>query len=159
MKSWLVFIDTSIFISSNFNLKSKIFSSLRSLCISGHVAIIITDITIEEIKANLLKSVAEAIRISLRPNDQLGRYGGEEFVILLPDTDLATSEGIAKRIKDEVEKTEITAIRLEGLPSVTISIGVTEAKSDAFYEDIFKVADGALYKAKNSGRNCICYEK
>ena len=60
MKSWNVFIDTSIFISSNFNFKSKIFSSLRSLCNSGHVTMIITDITIEEIKANMLKSVAEA---------------------------------------------------------------------------------------------------
>ena len=106
-----------------------------------------------------LKAVAEAIRISIRPSDMLGRFGGEEFVILLPDTDLATSEGIAKRIKDEVEKTEITGSRFEGLPSVTISIGVTETKPDAFYEDVFKAADAALYKAKNSGRNCICYEK
>jgi len=106
-----------------------------------------------------LKAVAEAIRISIRPSDMLGRFGGEEFVILLPDTDLATSEGIAERIKDEVENTEIMGNRLEGLPPVTISIGVTQAKPDAFYEDIFKAADGALYKAKNSGRNCICCEK
>ena len=106
-----------------------------------------------------LKAVAEAIRISIRPSDMLGRFGGEEFVILLPDTDLATSEGIAERIKDEVEKTEIIGNRLEDLPSVTISIGVTQAKPDVFYEDIFKAADGALYKAKNSGRNCICCEK
>lgn len=106
-----------------------------------------------------LKAVAEAIRISIRPSDMLGRFGGEEFVILLPDTNLATSEGIAERIKDEVEKTEITGNRLKDLPSVTISIGVTEAKPDAFYEELFKAADSALYKAKNSGRNCICYQK
>jgi len=106
-----------------------------------------------------LRAVAEAIRISIRPSDMLGRFGGEEFVILLPDTDLATSEGIAKRIKDEIEKAEITGNRLEGLPSVTISIGVTETKPGAIYEDVFKAADAALYKAKNSGRNCICYEK
>lgn len=105
-----------------------------------------------------LKAVAEAIRISIRPSDMLGRFGGEEFVILLPDTNLDECIGIAMRIKDEVEKTEVTGNKLETLPSVTISIGVTESKPETFYEDIFKAADKALYKAKNSGRNCICYE-
>lgn len=60
MESWNVFIDTSIFISENYSFKSKLFSSLVSLCKSGHVSILLTDITIEEIKANLLKSVNEA---------------------------------------------------------------------------------------------------
>jgi len=106
-----------------------------------------------------LKAVAEAIRISIRPSDMLGRFGGEEFVILLPDTDVKASEGIAIRIKDEVEKTDVKDSRSTELPSVTISIGVAEAKADAFYDDIFKAADTALYKAKKSGRNCICYEK
>jgi len=105
-----------------------------------------------------LKAVAEAIRISIRPSDMLGRFGGEEFVILLPDTDVKASEGIAIRIKDEVEKTDVKDSRSTELPSVTISIGVAEAKPDAFYDDIFKAADTALYKAKKSGRNCICYE-
>lgn len=89
----------------------------------------------------------------------LGRFGGEEFVILLPDTMLASCESIAKRIKDEVENAEVTGHKLEILPSVTISIGVTENKTDTFYKDIFKVADKALYRAKDSGRNCICYEE
>jgi len=105
-----------------------------------------------------LKAVAEAIRISIRPNDLLGRFGGEEFVILLPDTNLASCDGVANRIKDEVEKTEVIGHKLEMLPSVTVSIGITESKPDTFYEDIFKAADTALYKAKNSGRNCICHE-
>ena len=106
-----------------------------------------------------LKVVSEAIRISIRPSDLLGRFGGEEFVVLLPDTNLASSEGVANRIKNEVEKAEVTGHKLEILPSVTISIGVTESKADAVYEDIFKAADVALYKAKESGRNCICYEE
>jgi len=106
-----------------------------------------------------LKAVAEAIRISTRPSDLLGRFGGEEFVILLPDTNIQGCEGVANRIKDEVEKTEIKGNRQETLPSVTISIGVSEGKPDTFYEDVFKTADAALYKAKESGRNCICYEE
>ena len=104
-----------------------------------------------------LKAVAEAIRISIRPNDLLGRFGGEEFVILLPDTDLKICKSIATRIKDEVVNTEIKGHKLENLPSVTISIGVAESKPGTFYEDIFNAADTALYKAKSSGRNCICY--
>ena len=106
-----------------------------------------------------LKVVSEAIRISIRPSDLLGRFGGEEFVVLLPDTNLASSEGVANRIKNEVENAEVTGHKLEILPSVTISIGVTESKADAVYEDIFKAADAALYKAKESGRNCICYKE
>jgi diguanylate cyclase (GGDEF)-like protein len=106
-----------------------------------------------------LKAVAEAIRVSLRPNDLLGRYGGEEFVILLPDTNIKDSEIVAKRIKDEVEKTAIKGNNLEALPPVTVSIGVSGAKPGSFYEDLFKTADTALYKAKESGRNCICYEE
>jgi len=106
-----------------------------------------------------LKAVAESIRVSIRPSDLLGRFGGEEFVMLLPDTDLSSCEGVAKRIKNEVEKTEIKGHKLETLPSVTISIGITEGKPDTFYEDVFKTADTALYKAKKSGRNCICYEE
>ena len=106
-----------------------------------------------------LKVVSEAIRISIRPSDMLGRFGGEEFVILLPDTNLAACESVAERIKDEVEQSEITDNKSETLPSVTISIGITESKADAVYEDIFQAADAALYKAKESGRNCICYEE
>jgi diguanylate cyclase (GGDEF)-like protein len=106
-----------------------------------------------------LKTVAEAIRISIRPSDLLGRFGGEEFVILLPDTKFASCESIAIRIKDEVENAEVTGHKLEILPSVTISIGVTENKANTIYEDIFKAADKALYRAKASGRNCICYEE
>lgn len=104
-----------------------------------------------------LKAVSEAVRASIRPTDMLGRFGGEEFVILLPDTSLASSENVAKRIKNEVENTEVTGNKLEVLPSVTISIGVSSAKEGSFYEDLFKAADAALYQAKSSGRNCICY--
>lgn len=106
-----------------------------------------------------LRMVAEALRISIRPSDMLGRFGGEEFVILLPDTDIVACKSIAVRIKDEVERVEIKSNRFENLPSVTVSIGITQAKPDAFYDDIFRAADAALYKAKNNGRNCICYEK
>ncbi len=80
MKSWNVFIDTSVFISSNFNLDSKAFSSLRSLCNSGHVTIILSDITIEEIKANLLKSITKA-------KSTIKKASSEAMVLKNLDTD------------------------------------------------------------------------
>ena len=137
-------------------------------CIAGKVPICLMILDIDHFKKynddnghlagdTCLKAVAEAIRISIRPNDLLGRFGGEEFVILLPDTNIEACENVAIRIKDEVEKTEILGNKREVLPSVTISIGVSEGKPDTFYEDVFKTADAALYKAKESGRNCICY--
>lgn len=105
-----------------------------------------------------LKVVANAIRNSIRPSDMLGRFGGEEFVILLPSATIQTCESVANRIKNNVEKIEITDNQLAVLPSVTISIGIAKGELNISYEDAFKVADAALYKAKKSGRNCIYYE-
>jgi diguanylate cyclase (GGDEF)-like protein len=138
-------------------------------CIAGEVPICLMMVDIDYFKKYnddnghlagdaCLKAVAEAIRTSIRPSDLLGRYGGEEFVILLPDTNLDASEIVANRIKDEVEKTEIKGSKLETLPSVTISIGVSVGRPGSFYDDLFKSVDTALYKAKESGGNCICYE-
>ena len=105
-----------------------------------------------------LKAVAEAIRISIRPSDLLGRHGGEEFVIFLPNTSMRAYEISASRVKDEVEKTQIKGTNFEILPSMTISIGVSGGEPGSFYDDLFKSADAEFYKAKESGRNCICYE-
>ncbi len=105
-----------------------------------------------------LRSVADTIRTNVRPTDLLGRFGGEEFVILLPGTTKKECETIGERIKKEVEKSHIIDTSLNTLPSVTVSIGITEAKPGDVYEDMFNVADSALYKAKEGGRNRICIQ-
>lgn len=105
-----------------------------------------------------LKSVADTIRTNVRPTDLLGRFGGEEFVILLPGTTKEECKNIGERIKTEVEKSHILDSSLKTLPSVTISIGITEAGPGDFYENLFNVADKALYKAKEEGRNRICIQ-
>lgn len=102
-----------------------------------------------------LQAVAEAIRISIRPSDLLGRFGGEEFAILFTNTNLLTSEEIAERIRTKVEKTKIIDSKLQQIPSVTISIGVAENRPTSLYEDTLKFADEALYQAKNAGKNCV----
>ena len=105
-----------------------------------------------------LRSVADTIRTSVRPTDLLGRFGGEEFVILLPGTTRDECWSIGERIKREVEKAHIIDSSLNNLPSVTISIGITEAGPDTFYKDLFEVADKALYRAKEEGKNRICIQ-
>ena len=105
-----------------------------------------------------LKSVADTIRTSVRPTDLLGRFGGEEFVILLPGTTKDECKHIGERIKTQVENSHIIDHSLKKLPSVTISIGITEAGPGDFYENLFTVADKALYKAKEAGKNQICIQ-
>lgn len=102
----------------------------------------------------VLKVVAERIRGCLRTYDILGRYGGEEFVALLPDTDFETSRIVAERIWG--------TIRNDALPvnddelRLTVSIGIANYHdSDVELDDILKRADDALYKAKHGGRDRI----
>ncbi len=101
-----------------------------------------------------LRQVALALRGALRPNDQLGRYGGEEFVVLLPQTDSTTARGTAERLREAVEA---CAIEWQGAPHrLTVSIGVaSRASSERSASQVIERADRALYAAKHAGRNRI----
>lgn len=105
-----------------------------------------------------LKHVANIIRQNIRPSDLLGRFGGEEFIILLPDSDGKNSGKIGERIRKAIKKSDILDFNLNKLPSITVSIGISMANSGNLYEDVFNNADKALYKAKNAGRDCICLD-
>lgn len=103
-----------------------------------------------------LKKITQAIRDCLhRPFDLLGRYGGEEFIVLLPETDSLGAMRVAKAINAELEK---FVLRHEVSPThhyVTVSIGGASCAHTVTYslEELIKRADRALYKAKHSGRN------
>lgn len=103
-----------------------------------------------------LKKITQAIRDCLnRPFDLLGRYGGEEFIVLLPETDSCGSMRVADAINAELER---VSLRHEVSPThrnVTVSIGGASCAHATSYslEDLIKRADRALYKAKHSGRN------
>lgn len=88
-----------------------------------------------------------------RETDLLGRYGGEEFVVVLPDLNkdgaLAISEAIRKNVEDYIF--DIDTLR------ITVSIGLTEYKSDDDSKAVIKRADMLLYEAKNNGRNRVEY--
>ncbi len=106
----------------------------------------------------VLVEVAEAIRQSIRTTDLGGRYGGEEFIVLAPETPTVGCVLVAERIRKAV--TRQTAARAdEGYPTVTASFGVSStelpSKSGA---DLINRADVALYRAKHEGRNRVVAE-
>lgn len=107
----------------------------------------------------LLKRVAEVIATGLRSTDSVGRYGGEEFLMVLPETDMAGARVVADKLRRLVE--EVEAPMADGaVVSVTISIGLASRRdpdlsSDASARDLIEHADRALYRAKKEGRNRI----
>jgi diguanylate cyclase (GGDEF)-like protein len=106
----------------------------------------------------VLQTVAKTLTYSLgRPGDFAARWGGEEFVVLLPNTDLNGAIHIAEKIRIKISNSVIPC--QDGANTkVTISIGVkTQAPGkDSSRENFILEADKALYTAKNSGRNRVC---
>jgi len=102
----------------------------------------------------VLKAVAEALTNSLRSVDMVARIGGEEFVVVMPDTSEEFAEAVAERLRKRVSN---TVVEVEGEPiSVKISIGLTMRRDeDREVEDLISRADKALYGAKTGGRNQV----
>lgn len=98
----------------------------------------------------VLKEVVARTRLGLRETDIIGRWGGEEFVLLLPSTGLDVAVGVAERIRMRIADQDFAN---EGV--VTVSIGVASCRVADELKDIFDRADAALYRAKNGGRNRI----
>ncbi|MCL1905809.1 MAG: diguanylate cyclase [Clostridiales bacterium] len=104
-----------------------------------------------------LQTVGKVIKQSLkRPIDFCARWGGEEFIVLLPDTDSAGAKIIAERIRAEIESSIIPCSGEDG-KRITVSIGVgTQIPlQDSNVDDFIATADAALYKAKETGRNKV----
>lgn len=106
-----------------------------------------------------LVKVADAIKaIPARPADLTARYGGEEIVVLLPDTDEDGALSIANRLRSSVEALQIPHAAGTG-SVVTVSVGMASIRPVTFQGDarhLIKLADEALYKAKAQGRNQVC---
>ena len=102
----------------------------------------------------VLRFIAEAVRRNLRESDVAGRYGGEEFVILLPHTPLAGARVVAERIRSFCAGSGIPLS--SGAITVTVSIGVAGSHAGCRKaEELVAAADGALYEAKRAGRNRV----
>lgn len=99
--------------------------------------------------------VANTMREQLRDEDQPVRFGGEEFLIVLPDTGMADAQPIAERLRLGVEHATISDGAGAPLPSVTLSIGLAEWMPFETPEQLIARADAALYQAKHAGRNRV----
>ena len=99
----------------------------------------------------VLKNTAAVIKGSIRSSDVLLRWGGEEFVIVMPNSALIDAEAVAERIRRNVEASN------NGIRQITVSVGAAiYEKGD--YQDTLDLADKALYQAKKNGRNqVICW--
>jgi diguanylate cyclase (GGDEF)-like protein len=103
-----------------------------------------------------LAAVAETFRNTLRPSDMTVRYGGEEFLVLLPDCPLEAAQAVAERLRSAMADTDISLVYSNReLPSVTISVGVAEMPEHGTVEHFISAVDAALFQAKEAGRNCV----
>ena len=101
-----------------------------------------------------LKLVSKCLYSQIRKKNAVGRFGGEEFLLVLPGETLETSKQLAERIRKAIQELEIDA-NGETI-NVTASMGISEARpGEAEYHPTVKRADEALYEAKNSGRNSV----
>jgi diguanylate cyclase (GGDEF)-like protein len=83
----------------------------------------------------------------------VGRYGGEEFTIVLPGTDVAGARVASERVRRAVEELELALPDGRPLPKVSVSLGIAEAGAETTVAELFEQADQALYRAKANGRN------
>jgi len=102
----------------------------------------------------VLKVVAHFVSKKLREIDFIARFGGEEFVLILPETNTDQSLILLNRIREKLASTPFKTG--DEKITVTVSIGVAEFTDGDSSDDVFARADEALYKAKQSGRNQCC---
>ncbi len=103
----------------------------------------------------VLKGFAERVRKVIRVPDLVCRLGGEEFVIVMPDTNLDLAAKIAERVRSEVQRERFAVTDDGSRIAVTVSIGLAERGHDGEPGRLFRRADRALYRSKSSGRNRV----
>jgi two-component system cell cycle response regulator len=106
----------------------------------------------------VLREFALRLRRNIRGVDLACRFGGEEFVVLMPDTDYRQAQGVAERVRMAVAEADFDTGARQPLP-ITVSVGVALNEGDADTpEMLLKRADVALYRAKREGRNRVVFD-
>jgi diguanylate cyclase (GGDEF)-like protein len=99
---------------------------------------------------NVLKKLAEIVKKEIRDTDIFARWGGEEFIILLPNTQVNGGTEFAERLRKKIEDKNF-----KNPETVTVSLGVTAFKTDDTEDSFLKRVDDGLYLAKKNGRNRV----
>ena len=100
----------------------------------------------------VLKSMAELIKNRIRKIDTLARWGGEEFIILLPDTTVKNAARLAEELRESLSRMDI-----QGVGRVTASFGVAGYCPGDSVDSLVNKSDNMMYEAKAAGRNCVRY--
>ncbi len=101
---------------------------------------------------SILQAITEVVKNNVRAVDTVARWGGEEFMILMPESDLSSACIVAEKLREEV-----AGHPFEQVNNLTVSFGVTDFKSNEDVDTLLKRVDDALYKAKENGRNSVAY--
>lgn len=96
----------------------------------------------------VLKDIARLLKENIRESDYVGRWGGEEFLVINPETATTGAFLLAEKLRKTIEAHSFQSVGVK-----TISLGIATLQEEEWEEDMLKRADGALYRAKNSGRN------
>lgn len=107
----------------------------------------------------IIKNIAKRLLKNVRPSDLVVRYGGEEFIIMMPTTSLVDASKVAERIRTSVDSQDFIIPVDPGKLNCTISVGVSALLNDDTKETIISRADKALYHAKENGRNRTVVKK
>jgi two-component system, cell cycle response regulator len=102
----------------------------------------------------VLQEMARRMLASIRPYDVVGRYGGEEFLIIVPTTDARGSMRLAERIRKSIEEHPVRTESGEIQMTVSLGVAVSDPAIPLDSQELLQVADDALYRAKDRGRNC-----
>ncbi|PXX50952.1 MULTISPECIES: GGDEF domain-containing protein [Aquitalea] len=114
----------------------------------------INDVYGHAIGDKVLFCFGQRVQSRLRSSDVLSRYGGEEFIAILPGADLKTALEIAERIRMDIEHHELLA---DPPISITVSLGVSVFEQNESIDDLINKVDACLYRAKNNGRNQVWF--
>jgi len=101
----------------------------------------------------VLRAFAQTVQSQVRPGDTFGRYGGEEFLLMLPDTLASSAQALAERVRLAIEQMRCAEVGADVV--LTVSIGIAEFIPGEAVSLAVGRADAALYMAKSSGRNCV----
>lgn len=104
---------------------------------------------------HVIHSVARVLTERMRPSELAARYGGDEFVVLLPGVSLEHARIAARRLQHMVAETSVHMPDGTAIPTPTISVGITQYRSGDSVEQLIAAGDAAMYRAKDMGRNTV----
>ncbi|TDI12373.1 MAG: GGDEF domain-containing protein [Acidobacteria bacterium] len=105
---------------------------------------------------SVLNAIAAVLQATTRPGEMLARYGKDEFMTVLPDTDTATGQEIGERLRQAIHQAQVPTSEGDSPAPLTVSIGVAERIAGDQAEALISAVDGALYDAREAGGNQVC---